>query len=95
MLSANSKSTRRPPNNSDVPQYTIDNLNNELNQIKNTLDDYAAHLRALDRKRLNGVGIHKLGFIERSYELVSYPKHISKYLFGKINLNIKKQTVNH
>jgi hypothetical protein len=69
MLSANSKSTRRPPNNSDVPQNTIDNLNSVLNQIKNTLDEYAAHLRALDRKRLNGVGIHKLGFIERSYEL--------------------------
>jgi hypothetical protein len=64
-----SNGTRRPPNNSDVPQYTIDNLNSELNQIKNTLEDYAAHLRALDRKRLNGVGIKKLGFIERSYEL--------------------------
>jgi hypothetical protein len=57
MLSANSKGTRRPPNNPDVPQNTIDQLNNELNQIKTILDDYSQHLRALDRMRLNGVGI--------------------------------------
>jgi hypothetical protein len=69
MLSANNKGARRPPNNPDVPQNTIDNLNNELNQIKSILDDYSQHLRALDRMRLNGVGIKKLGFIERSYEL--------------------------
>jgi hypothetical protein len=62
-------STKRPPNNSDVPQATIDQLNTALNQIKTILDDYAQHLRALDRRRLNGVGVRKLGFIERAYEL--------------------------
>jgi hypothetical protein len=67
MLSAK-PSTKRPPNNPDVPQATIDQLNAVLNQIKTILDDYAQHLRALDRMRLNGVGIRKLGFIERSYE---------------------------
>jgi hypothetical protein len=61
--------TRRPPNNPDVPQATIDNLNAMLNQLKNILDDYAQHLRSLDRMRLNGVGIKKLGFIERAYEV--------------------------
>ncbi|MDR0444652.1 MAG: hypothetical protein LBH44_14740 [Treponema sp.] len=60
--------SRRPPNNPDVPQATIDQINNILNDLKSILDDYAQHLRALDRKRLNGVGIKKLGFIERSYE---------------------------
>jgi hypothetical protein len=69
MLAANSKGTRRPPNNPDMPQYTIENINQKLASIKNDLEDYSAHLRALDRKRLNGVGIKKLGFIERSYEL--------------------------
>jgi len=62
-------STKRPPNNPDVPQATIDQLNEVLNQIKTLLDDYAQHLRALDRRRLNGVGVRKLGFIERAYEL--------------------------
>jgi hypothetical protein len=40
-----------------------------LNELKNILDDYAQHLRALDRRRLNGVGVRKLGFIERAYEI--------------------------
>jgi len=62
-------STKRPPNNPDVPQATIDQLNEVLNGIKTILDDYAQHLRALDRRRLNGVGVRKLGFIERAYEI--------------------------
>jgi hypothetical protein len=33
------------------------------------LEDYAAHLRSLDRRRLNGVGLKKQGFIERAYTL--------------------------
>jgi len=61
--------TKRPPNNPDMPQNIIDSLNHDLNAIKNVLDDYSQHLRALDRMRLNGVGIKKLGFIERAYEL--------------------------
>ena len=62
-------STKRPPNNPDVPQEVIDHLNRELSELKEVLDGYAQHLRSLDRKRLNGVGIKKLGFIERAYEL--------------------------
>ena len=72
MLSAKTssgKQTRRPPNNPDVPETTITQLNSDLNDIKTLLDDYSQHLRALDRKRLNGVGIKKLGFIERAYEI--------------------------
>ena len=61
--------TRRPPNNPEVPALVIKALNDDLNNIKEALDTYAKHLRALDRKRLNGVGIKKLGFIERAYEL--------------------------
>jgi len=62
-------STKRPPNNPDVPQATIDHLNTMLNDLKTILDAFAQHLRALDRKRLNGVGVRKLGFIERAYEI--------------------------
>jgi hypothetical protein len=61
--------TKRPANNPDMPQLTIDNLNHTLNEVKTLLERYAQHLRALDRMRLNGVGIKKLGFIERAYEL--------------------------
>jgi len=64
-----SAGTRRPPNNPDIPQTLIDMLNHDLNAIKEMLDTFAQHLRALDRMRLNGVGIKKLGFIERAYEL--------------------------
>jgi len=60
---------RRPPNNPDMPQTIIDNLNTDFNSILELLDSFSQHLRALDRMRLNGVGIKKLGFIERAYEL--------------------------
>jgi len=61
--------TKRPPNNPDVPQTLIDMLNHDLNAIKEMLESFAAHLRSLDRMRLNGVGIKKMGFIDRAYEL--------------------------
>jgi hypothetical protein len=62
-------STKRPPNNPDMPQNIIKMLNEDFNSIKELLDNFSQHLRALDRMRLNGVGIKKLGFIERAYEL--------------------------
>jgi hypothetical protein len=52
-----------------MPQEIIDSLNHDLNAIKDSLDAYSQHLRALDRMRLNGVGIKKMGFIDRAYEL--------------------------
>jgi hypothetical protein len=68
MLSAK-PSTKRPPNNSDVPHQVILHLNDLLNELKDVLTDYSQHLRSLDRMRLNGVGVRKLGFVERAYEL--------------------------
>jgi len=61
-------STKRPPNNPDMPANIIKLLNEDLNGIKEMLDSFSQHLRALDRRRLNGVGVRKLGFIERAYE---------------------------
>ena len=63
-------STKRPPNNPDVPQEVIDHLNRELSELKEVLDGFAQHLRALDRKRLNGVGIKRQGSIERAYGFI-------------------------
>jgi hypothetical protein len=40
-----------------------------FNNIKMDLEDYAAHMRPLDRSRVNGVGIRRQGFIERAYQL--------------------------
>ena len=72
MLSAKTKAgkqTRRPPSNPDMPEAVINQLNSDLNDIKAILDDYSQHLRSLDRQRLNGIGIKKLGFVERAYEI--------------------------
>jgi hypothetical protein len=79
--------TKRPPNNPDVPQATIEHLNTMLNDLKTILDDYSQHLRSLDRMRLNGVGIKKMGFIDRAYELALengefLPHYLSLEKFG-------------
>jgi hypothetical protein len=63
-------------------------VNEDLNTLKEILDQYAQHLRALDRKRLNGVGIKKLGFIEAAYELALensefLPHYLTIDRFGK------------
>jgi len=54
-----SATTKRPHNNPEAPQATIDHINGMLNDLKTILDAYAQHLRSLDRMRLNGVGIKK------------------------------------
>jgi hypothetical protein len=74
-------STKRPAVNPTIPTRVIDSIFSDLNRVKTDLEEYAAHLRALDRKRLNGVGIKKLGFIERSFELaMENPEFLPHYL---------------
>jgi hypothetical protein len=64
-----------------MPMKKIEQLSYEFNDVKTELENYAAHLRALDRKRLNGVGIKKQGFIERAYELAeTNPEYLPHYL---------------
>jgi hypothetical protein len=56
-------------------------LTEDFTNIKVALEAYAAHLRALDRKRLNGVGIKKQGFIERALEIAKEnPEFLPNYL---------------
>jgi len=64
-----SVSTRRPDPSPQFPIETIEATADHLNLIKEKLEEYAAHMRALDRSRHNGVGIKRQGFIERSYQL--------------------------
>jgi hypothetical protein len=72
---------RRPPNNPNVPKTFIEMLTHDMGAIKEMLESFAAHLRSLDRKRLNGVGIKKQGFIERAYEFAQEnPEFLPHYL---------------
>ena len=61
--------TRRPSPSPLIPLSDIHALTEHLDLIKAVLEDHAAHLRALDRARHNGVGIKRQGLIERSYQL--------------------------
>jgi hypothetical protein len=63
------KTPRRPAINPSMPMQGLEYITRDMNDIKNTLEEFAVHLRSLDRMRLNGVGIKKQGFIERAYEL--------------------------
>jgi len=73
--------TRRPPNNPEVPKLVIDYLTIEQHKIRGILDEYAQHLRSLDRRRLNGVGIKHQGFIDRTLELAAEnPEFLPHYL---------------
>ena len=60
---------RRPTPNPLIPQELITILAEYMENIKLDLEDYAAHMRPLDRSRVNGVGIRRQGFIERAYLL--------------------------
>jgi hypothetical protein len=82
-----SNGTRRPANNPNMPPLIIGNLIDDLSAVKATLDEYAKHMRALDRMRLNGVGIKKEGFIMRAYELAMengefFPHYLTIEKFG-------------
>jgi hypothetical protein len=56
-------------------------MTERFNIIKQEIEEYAAHMRALDRRRLNGVGIKKQGFIERALMLaVDNPEFLPHFL---------------
>jgi len=76
-----SANTRRPPNNPDIPARIIDIMNEELNELKTALEEYAQHFRPLDRKRKNGVGIERQGFIDRALEIAEEnPEFLPHYV---------------
>jgi len=72
---------RRPSKNPDMPPAVIDAIERSLNEIRNELEQYAVHMRPLDRRRLNRVGIKKQGFIQRTFEYVmENPELLPRYL---------------
>ena len=75
------RAERRPPNNPAMPMDYIDDMITSFTSWRDELEDFAAHLRSLDRKRLNGVGIKKLGFIGRALQLAAEnPEFLPHYL---------------
>jgi hypothetical protein len=74
-------STRCPAVNPVIPNNVLEGVIRDINTIKTNLENYAAHLRALDRKRLNGVGLIKLGFIQEAYDMaMDNPEFLPHYL---------------
>jgi hypothetical protein len=72
---------KRPPVSPPVLDQIVEEINNDFNNIKRKLENYAAHLRALDRKRLNGIGIKTQGFIGRTYQhAAENPEFLPRYL---------------
>ena len=72
---------KRPATNSPIPPEVIDSVANLLREVRSKLEPYAAHLRPLDRRRLNCVGIKRQGFIESAYEFVmKIPEFLPHYL---------------
>jgi len=72
---------KRPPNTPFIPQQTITEVTLLLAQAKEKLEEYAAHLRALDRKRLNKIGVKREGFAQRAFRLaMDNPEFLPNYL---------------
>ena len=73
--------TRRPDQNLPPTVERLDNITNDILFFIDNLDNYAAHLRALDRQRHNGVGLKRLGFIEAAFRISSkFPQYFPHWL---------------
>jgi hypothetical protein len=59
----------------------INALSQDVLYLITELSNYAANLRALDRKRHNGVGLRRQGFIEAAFRLSSkFPQYFPHWL---------------
>jgi len=65
---AKTKPTARRPDPNQPPTVNLINvLSQDVLYLITELSNYAANLRALDRKRHNGVGLRRQGFIEAAF----------------------------
>jgi hypothetical protein len=63
------KSVKRPEiNNPFIDASDLATLNMLLISAFYTIEEYAANLRSLDRRRLNGIGNKTMGFVENAYD---------------------------
>jgi hypothetical protein len=59
----------------------VDSITSDILYLITELDNYTANLRALDRKRHNGVGLKRLGFIEAAFRLsTKFPQYFPHWL---------------
>ena len=81
ILTNASLGTRRPANTPEMPLQSIEQVTNILTEAKYVLEQYAAHLRSLDRKRLNSIGTKREGFAQRAYRIaMDSPEFLPNYL---------------
>ena len=78
---------KRPSANPAMPDETIDAMERSLLGMISELEKYAARLRALDRMRLNRVGIKREGFIQGALQYAAIsplflPNYITLEQFG-------------
>jgi len=73
--------SKRPSANPAMPDEMINEMERSLMGMISELENYAAHLRALDRKRLNRVGIKREGFIQSAFQFAEVsPLFLPNYL---------------
>jgi hypothetical protein len=70
---------KRPAANPPMPEPSIEKLAEYFAGIKGILENYAVHLRPLDRRRLNGVGIPTRGFITQAYQFAEENPELLPY----------------
>lgn len=96
--------TRRPTPNEPLSDEAMEEIAEAFVRIREYLWESSANIRALDRARLNGVGIKKQGFIERTYAIAyENEQFLPQYLTARkfnldfhyfTNLNILYEMVN-
>jgi hypothetical protein len=65
----------------DMPLTFLADIEESLKSIRDDLQDFAAHLRALARKRLNHIGNKREGFTQRAYRAaMENPDYLPHYL---------------
>jgi hypothetical protein len=95
---------RRPTPNEPLSDEAMEEIAEAFVRIREYLWESSANIRALDRARLNGVGIKKQGFIERVYAIAyENEQFLPAYLTARkfnldfhyfTNLNILYEMVN-
>jgi hypothetical protein len=79
--SSAASSPKRPGAAPDIPLTFLADIEESLKSTRDDLQDFAAHLRALDRKRLNHIGNRREGFTQRAYRLaMENPDYLPHYL---------------
>jgi hypothetical protein len=76
------KNARRPEiNNPVIPHDDIEMINLFLYNAFRIVEEYAANLRPLDRKRLNSIGSRSMGFVEDAFDLANEnPQFLPQFL---------------